>query len=252
MMTRSKSNIRWVVSICLPSFLLGMFPLVSGGQTPAEESVQRSVAKTLDAGPGTEAQPKANAKVLLDPKAPEMNKQAPGKFLAKFSTSKGDFTIEVQRAWAPRGADRFYNLVSNGYYDDVRFFRAITGFMVQFGIHGDPKVSVVWRNAEIPDDPVKASNKRGMVTFATAGPNARTTQVFVNFGNNDNLDGMGFAPFGKVIEGMKVVDSLYAQYGEGAPSGRGPDQSRIQAEGNAYLTSQFPKLDYVKTAKIVE
>jgi peptidyl-prolyl cis-trans isomerase A (cyclophilin A) len=189
---------------------------------------------------------------LLDPKSPQMNKEAPAKYQAKFVTSKGDFTIEVVRAWAPHGADRFYNLVQNGFYDDVRFFRVLTGFMAQFGISGDPKIAAVWSDATIPDDPVKQSNKRGNVTFAKRpGPNTRTTQVFISFADNTFLDGQGFAPFAKVIAGMKVVDSLYAGYGDGPPGGGGPEQGRVQSQGNAYLTRSFPKLDYVKTATIV-
>lgn len=176
----------------------------------------------------------------------------PDSFRARFETSAGDFVIEVHRAWAPRGADRFYDLVRSGYYDNARFFRVISGFMVQFGLHGDPKVSSEWRERRIPDDPVRRTNVRGMVTFATAGPGTRTTQVFINFGNNDRLDAMGFAPFGQVIEGMDVVDRLYAGYGEGAPQGRGPNQGRIQMEGNAYLERAFPKLDYVRRATIME
>jgi len=179
-----------------------------------------------------------------------LTEQAPATYKARFDTSKGPFVIEVHRAWAPRGADRFYNLVKNGFYDDVRFFRVLGGFMAQFGINGDPALMAKWRVARIADDPVKQSNQRGMVSFATAGPGTRTTQVFINFGNNGSLDGMGFAPFGKVVSGMNVVDSLYADYGEGAPSGRGPDQGRLQTEGNAYLKKNFGRLDYVKKATI--
>src|SRR4051812_6690927 len=165
-----------------------------------------------------------------------LREQAPAEYKAKFDTSKGVFVIDVHRNWAPNGADRFYNLVKNGFYDENRFFRVISGFMVQFGINGNPQVSTPWRNAQIKDDPVKQSNKRGFITFATSGPNSRTTQVFINFGDNARLDGMGFAAFGQVSTGMNVVDQLYADYGEGAPSGRGPNQGRMQSEGNAYLT----------------
>lgn len=175
----------------------------------------------------------------------------PATYRARFETSAGTFVIEVQRDWAPQGADRFYELVKSGYYDGQRFFRVLSGFMAQFGIHGDPKVSASWRDRRILDDPVRQSNTRGMVSFATAGPNTRTTQVFINYGNNQSLDGMGFAPFGKVVEGMEVVEHLFAGYGEGAPQGRGPDQGRIQGEGNPYLEHDFPKLDYVKKATIV-
>jgi peptidyl-prolyl cis-trans isomerase A (cyclophilin A) len=179
-----------------------------------------------------------------------LTEQAPATYKAKFDTSKGVFVVEVTRAFAPQGADRFYNLVKNGYYDNARFFRVISGFMVQFGINGDPALNGKWRVARIPDDKVSQSNTRGMITFATSGPNSRTTQVFINFANNTNLDAMGFAPFGKVVSGMNVVDALYSGYGEGAPNGRGPDQMRLQAEGNAYLTKDFPRLDYIKKATI--
>jgi len=185
---------------------------------------------------------------LANPAA--LNEQAPATYKVKFDTTKGPFVVEVTRAWAPKGADRFYNLVKNGFYDNVRFFRVISGFMVQFGINGDPGVMARWRTAQISDDPVTQSNKRGTITFATAGPNTRTSQVFINFADNANLDGMGFAPFGRVIKGMEIVDKIYSGYGEGAPSGKGPEQGRVQAEGDAYLTKDFPKLDYIKKATI--
>jgi peptidyl-prolyl cis-trans isomerase A (cyclophilin A) len=179
-----------------------------------------------------------------------LTEPAPATFKASLDTTKGPIIIEVHRDWAPQGADRFYNLVKNGFYDDVRFFRVIDGFMAQFGIHGNPGVQSAWRNAQIKDDPVKQSNKRGFVVFATAGPNTRTTQLFINFGDNGSLDRQGFAPFGQVVKGMDIVDKIYSGYGEGAPRGRGPDQNRLQAEGNAYLTKEFPKLDYIKSATI--
>jgi peptidyl-prolyl cis-trans isomerase A (cyclophilin A) len=181
-----------------------------------------------------------------------LKEQAPPVYKVEFDTSKGPFVVEVHRDWAPNGADRFYNLVKNGFYDNARFFRVIEGFMAQFGVNGDPKVSAVWREARIKDDPVRVSNKRTFMTFATAGPNTRTTQVFINYGDNSNLDGQGFSPFGQVVSGMKVVDSLYGGYGEGAPGGRGPNQARVQSEGNAYLGSAFPNLDYVKKATITQ
>lgn len=187
---------------------------------------------------------------LLKPRSDVMQQPAPAVFKATFETNQGDFVIEVHRDWAPAGADRFFNLVKHGFYDGVRFFRVIAGFMAQFGIHGDPKVSAIWRDERIPDDPVKEHNTRGMITFATGGPNTRTTQVFINYGDNSSLDSRGFAPFGEVVAGMEVVDRLYAGYGEGAPRGVGPNQAKIQLEGNAYLTSQFPQLDYIKKATI--
>ncbi len=190
----------------------------------------------------------ASAQNLSNPAA--LREQAPPVYKAKFDTTKGTFVVEVHRDWAPNGADRFYNLVKNGFYDNVRFFRVISGFMVQFGIHGDPKISAPWREAQLKDDPVKQSNKRGYITYAMAGPNTRTSQVFINFGDNASLDGQGFSPFGRVVTGMEVVDKLNAEYGEGAPRGRGPDQSRMQMEGNAYLTKDFGRLDYVMKATI--
>ncbi len=189
---------------------------------------------------------------LMNPLAAELNQPAPETFQARFETTAGDFVVEVQRAWAPNGADRFYNLVKNGFYDDVAFFRVIDGFMVQFGIHGDPVVWANWRTAQIPDDQVVESNARGTVSFAmTSQPNSRTTQVFINYGDNANLDEYGFAPIGTVSEGMDVVDGLYSGYGEGAPQGSGPDQLRFMDEGNEYLRTDFPELDYVERATIV-
>lgn len=186
-----------------------------------------------------------------------LTEKAPDTYKARFDTSQGPFVIEVHRDWAPKAADRFYNLVKNGYYDDCRFFRVIPGFMVQVGINGTPSTQAAWREAKITDDPVKESNKRGYVTFASAGANTRTTQFFINFGDNTNLDkpgacgaGCAFPPFGQVTQGMDVVDKLYSGYGEGAPRGRGPEQQRIQTEGNAYLVKDFPKMDYIKKATI--
>jgi peptidyl-prolyl cis-trans isomerase A (cyclophilin A) len=200
---------------------------------------------------GAPAVPAAPNPRLMNPA--ELNAIAPESFQARFTTSKGDFVVAVTRAWAPHGADRFYNLVNNGYFNDCRFFRVVYGFMVQFGINGDPALNSVWREARIPDDPPQQSNKRGFVTFATAGPNTRTTQVFINtVDRNTNLDDKGFVPFGRVVEGMDVVDKLFSGYGESAPQGHGPDQTRAQKEGNAYMTRLFPKLDSIKTATIVK
>ena len=179
--------------------------------------------------------------------------KAPPVFKVRFTTTKGVFEVEAHRDWAPNGADRFYNLVKAGFYDDCAFFRVIQGFMVQFGINGNPKVSAKWENANIPDDPASGhSNKPGMVTFATAGPNTRTTQLFINYGDNARLDYMGFTPFAQVVKGMDVVNKIYSGYGEGAPQGQGPAQDRIQKEGNAYLGKNFPKLDYIKSAVLVK
>jgi peptidyl-prolyl cis-trans isomerase A (cyclophilin A) len=176
---------------------------------------------------------------------------APDKYKVKFTTTKGDFVVEVTRAWAPNGADRFFNLVKLGYYDNTKFFRAVDGFMVQWGINGSGRVNVPWQRATIQDDTVEKSNKRGFITFATAGKNHRTTQIFINYADNARLDKMGFSPFGEVVDGMTVVDSLYKGYGEGAPGGRGPNQGRIQSEGNTYLEQEFPMLDGVKSAVVM-
>jgi peptidyl-prolyl cis-trans isomerase A (cyclophilin A) len=179
--------------------------------------------------------------------------QAPEVFLADFTTTKGHFVLEVHRSWAPNGVDRFYNLVKLGFYDDTRFFRAIPDFMVQFGISGDPQVAAKWEHASIPDDPVTQSNLRGYVTFAQTGqPNSRSTQIFICYENHPRLDSSGFAPFAKVARGMEVVDAFYKGYGEGAPSGQGPSQERIETEGNAYLDQEFPKLDRILSARIAE
>jgi peptidyl-prolyl cis-trans isomerase A (cyclophilin A) len=186
------------------------------------------------------------------PLAPPSDAASPESFRVKFVTTKGDFTVEVTRAWAPKGADRFYRLVKDGYFKDVRFFRVLPGFMAQFGMSGNPALNDKMDSLRISDDPVTQSNKRGMVTFAMAGPNTRSSQFFVNYGDNVPLDSQGFAPFGRVVDGMKVVDAFYGGYGEGAPSGAGPSQDSIRIKGNEYLQRAFPKLDYIKSATIVK
>jgi peptidyl-prolyl cis-trans isomerase A (cyclophilin A) len=221
-------------------------------QLPPPEETPKPPPPVEPAGKNPPSAPAA-AKVLLDPSLPEWSQTAPAEFRVKFSTSKGDFTALVKREWAPQGADRFYCLVKNNYYDEVRFFRVVEGFMAQFGIHGAPEVNTAWKNATIPDDPVVESNKRGMISYAMRGPNTRTVQIFINYDDkNTRLDGMNFAPFAKVVEGMDVVDKLYKGFGEGPPRGAGPNQTRIQAEGNAYLNSDFKELDFVKTARILQ
>jgi peptidyl-prolyl cis-trans isomerase A (cyclophilin A) len=190
------------------------------------------------------AKPAAANAALRTPS--KLKETAPATYKVNFETSIGAFVVEVTRAWAPKGADRFYNLVKNGYYDNGRFFRVIPKFMVQFGIYGDPKIQAGWANANIPDDPVTQSNKRGFITFATAGPNTRSTQVFINYKDNAFLDSQGFAPFGQVISGMDVVDKINPEYRED------PSQELIQRQGNAYLMKDFPRLDYVKKASIVK
>lgn len=200
--------------------------------------------KTVEAAP---------SEALLDPSL--ATETAPGEFTVLLETTAGEVRIRVHRDWAPRGVDRFYNLVRIGFYDDTAFYRVIRSpkpFMAQIGFHGDPAVDAAWRKAPIQDDPVKATNTRGMVTFAkTNAPNSRTTQIFVNYADNSFLDRMGFAPFGEVVSGMEVVDELYAGYGEGAPSGKGPAQGRIASEGNSYLREAFPELDRILKATIV-
>jgi len=197
-----------------------------------------AIAQTKSAPKAAPAKPN-----LLDPST--LTRTAPATYKVKFVTTKGDVIIEVTRAWAPRGADRFYNLVRAGFFTDATFFRVLPGFMAQFGISARPDVARAWDSAKIQDDPVKQSNKRGMITFATAGPNTRTTQLFINFGDNTQLDAQGFAPFGQVVEGMENVDKIFSGYGEQ------PDQGRITAQGKAYLDRSFPKLDKIISASIV-
>jgi peptidyl-prolyl cis-trans isomerase A (cyclophilin A) len=175
---------------------------------------------------------------------------APATFKVKFETSKGDFVVQVNKEWAPLGADRFYTLVKSNFFNNERFFRVIAGFMAQFGISPDPRSAALWERQNIPDDPPKQSNTKGRITFATAGPNTRTTQLFINLVDNVRLDQSGFAPFGEVVSGMDVVEGLYSGYGEGAPGGMGPRQELIQSQGNAYLEKEFPKLDYIKKTSI--
>jgi len=207
----------------------------------APVAAQRGKATGRRGGAASTTSAAAKAK-LKNPAA--LKEVAPAEYRAVFDTSAGPFVILVHRSWAPRGADRFYNLVKYGYYDNCRFFRVLPNFMVQFGINGDPILQAPWRNADIPDDPVTQSNKRGTLSFATAGPNTRTTQVFINFKDNSPLDSQGFAPFGEVISGMDAVSKINAEYREE------PFQDLIQRQGNAYLAKQFPRLDYVKRATI--
>jgi len=188
---------------------------------------------------------------LMDPTSAEFTRPAPERFEVLFETSEGDFVVEVHRDWAPGGAERFYNLVRAGYYDGLRFFRVIPGFVAQFGIHAEPGVTEAWRSFRMPDDPVVQPNRRGTLTFATAGPDTRTVQLFLNLVDNVHLDASGFAPIGEVTRGMDVVERLYSGYGEGAPRGLGPDQGRLQAEGEAYLSIDFPLLSQILTARVV-
>ncbi len=221
-------------------------PPVSTTVAPSPSTTEAPAPSTTVAPPTTEAPKPENP--LLSPHGAEMTRQAPESFRARFETSKGNFVVQVTRSLAPRGVDRFYNLVRHGFYNDCRFFRVIPRFVVQFGINGDPKYSRFWMEARINDDPVKGSNKRGTITFATAGPNSRTTQVFVNYIDNVRLDSMGFAPFGEIVEGMDVLDSLNSEYQDNASK----NQDKIQTQGNAYLKSRFPNLDYIKKAVIAK
>ena len=170
---------------------------------------------------------------------------APETFRVRFETSCGDFTVEVQRKWAPLGADRFHELVKAGFYDECRFFRVVPGFVVQWGLNGDPAVYTKWKDREFKDDKVTESNLKGYVTFASRGPDTRTCQLFINLEDNQRLDNLGFAPFGKVVEGMEVVEKINAEYGQS------PNQSLIQEQGNEYLKAKFPKLDYIKKATVL-
>jgi len=192
--------------------------------------------------------------LLLNPQSPEMNRRAPETFDVRLETSKGVILIEVHRGWAPHGSDRFYNLARAGYYDDSRFFRVIPGKWAQFGVNGDPQIANTWRRQPFPDDPRRESNVRGTVAFAFAVPNGRTTQVFINLRDNSAThDSEPFVPFGKVIEGMDVADALNSEYGETSGSGiRAGKQEPLFQGGNAYLESQFPRLDYIKHAIVIE
>ncbi|HKG90885.1 MAG TPA: peptidylprolyl isomerase [Gemmatimonadaceae bacterium] len=182
---------------------------------------------------------------------PFWSRPAPDSFRVRVETTRGAFLIDVHRAWAPAGADRFYNLVRAGFFDDSRFFRVRAGFIAQFGIPGDPAVAAAWRTRTIPDDPVRQRNERGFVSYAMTGPDTRTTQLFINLGDNTRLDAEGFAPIGRVVEGMDVVDRLYAGYGEDAGGGmRGGKQGPLFEGGNAYLDRAFPRLDRLVRARV--
>ena len=229
---------------------------VSKGSAPgksagaAETSAQADPNGRKQAPAGSAMPSKPMTEYLKRPRAAIY--RAPETFKVRFETTKGDFVVQITRAWSPTGADRFYNLTRFGFWDDIAFFRVIDGFMAQFGMHGDPKVTRHWQKATITDDPVVKSNLRGYVTFAkTSLPHSRTTQLFINFGDNPNLDEMDFAPFGQVIEGMDVVDQIY-KVGEGPPAGPGPSPRRIQLLGNDYLRKNYPQIDYIKRGWFTE
>lgn len=237
----------------LLSFLfLGLACAVVGCSEDGNEqprSVLESLAEMEKAKKNLDAPPTPPAPVIApdQPGSVMVEKMAPttGTYSVKFETTAGDFVVLVHREWAPVGAQRFHDLVKSGFYDECRFFRVVSGFMVQFGINGSPATQQNWERP-LPDDPATESNRRGYMTFATSGPNSRTTQVFINYVDNSFLDSQGFSPFGEVIEGMDSVDKINAEYGES------PDQGQINSAGNAYLKSQFPKLDYIKKATVIE
>jgi cyclophilin family peptidyl-prolyl cis-trans isomerase len=214
------------------------------GRLPAQ-----TARKTIGAGRGRSTST-ASRRSLMRPAS--LNQRAPAVYRARFTSTQGDFVIEVTRAWAPLGADRFYNLVKNGFFTDASFFRVVPGFVVQFGIPAKPEIGKAWAHATIKDDPVVQSNTAGTVTFATGGPDTRSSQVFINLRDNSNLDGQGFSAFGKVTDGMDVVEKLYSGYGDGPPFGNGPDQGRLTNEGKAYLDKNFPRLDSIKSAVVVK
>jgi peptidyl-prolyl cis-trans isomerase A (cyclophilin A) len=202
------------------------------------------VPREMDPEDTMPAAPPANPLITPDPAL--LTAAAPDSFDVLFETSKGNFTIRARRDWAPNGVDRFYYLISHGYYNEARFFRAVQNFMVQFGLHAQPEITAAWQQRRIPMDSVKMGNKRGRLTYAMgSSPDTRTTQLFINFRDNDRLDAMGFAAIGEVINGMDIVDQINTEYGES------PHQGSISANGNAYLTSQFPNLDYIISARVI-
>jgi peptidyl-prolyl cis-trans isomerase A (cyclophilin A) len=239
------------LALVIAAGILGVVARVSA-QTPDKSPAKpkASTAQKTGAATKTGAASAAHSydRALLRPAL--LKDKAPDTYQVKFTTTKGDFTVTVARVWAPRAADRFYNLAKHHFYDNASFFRVLPGFVAQFGLSVYPPVSAAWSKATIADDPVTQSNKKYYLTFATAGPNTRTTQVFINLADNPRLDGMGFAAFGQISEGMNVVDTLYADYGEGAPSGGGPDQGEIEKLGKSYLDKGWPKLDYIKTTTL--
>lgn len=222
-----RSLLTAVCSAAVCAAFAAWFPILAAGQAPAAA---------------------AKASKLLTPAA--LTAKAPALFKAKFDTSKGVFIVEVHRDWAPLGADRFYNMVTNGFFSGVRFFRVIPNFMAQFGINGNPAVTAAWNKIDLKDDPPnKQSNTRGFITYGTTGrPDSRGTQVFINYKDNAFLDAQGFVPFGQVVEGMEIVDMLNAEYASGPQNAQG----RISAEGNKFLIASYPKLDFIKTATVVK
>lgn len=196
--------------------------------------------------------PESAHAALRDPSNAYWTTRAPERFFVRFETTKGAFVIDVHRDWAPRGADRFYQLVQSGFFDDSRFYRVRAGYIVQFGIAGDPAIAQRWRDQRFPDDSVRHTNLRGVVAYAMTGPNTRTTQIYINLRDNTLLDAQGFSPIGEVVRGMDVVDALYAGYGETSGGGmRNGKQAPMFEEGNAYLDRNYPKLDHLRRAVVV-
>lgn len=231
--------------------MLHRFVLVLGLLTACDRSNAIADATKVESDTDKKA---AAAEVKFDPKLVDIDAakaKAPDQYEVDFTTTKGNFRVRVHREWAPIGADRFYNLVAIGFYDGTSFFRVMTGFMAQFGVHGIPKVNDAWKVSRIADDPRTQANRKGRLSFANAGPNTRTTQVFINYNDHASLDTMGFAPFGEVVSGMDVVEKLHAEYGDGPPGGSGPDQHEMERKGADYLARRFPKLDRIESAKLV-
>jgi peptidyl-prolyl cis-trans isomerase A (cyclophilin A) len=244
----AKVIIRKVFGLVGMGLLVGIAAMDAQGQAPAQP--QKPAAKSGTAGQGTTKKGTATAssydRALLRPAL--LKAKAPEQYQVKFVTTRGEFTLTVKRAWAPLGADRFYNLVKHHFYDSASVFRVVPSFVAQFGISAYPAVTKAWRGTDIKDDPVTQSNKKGYITFATSGPNTRTTQVFINLKDNTGLDSRGFAPFGVVDgNGMNVVEMFYDQYGDNA----GIDQGQIEAKGKAYLEKSFAKLDTIKSATML-
>ena len=255
-------RVNWFVAATMMGTLFCGCKAKEEAPPPEQSKAEAPATPKTEAPTPAAAQPEATAsapaeaprkgfdRALLRPSL--LKETAPETFRVKFTTTRGDFVVTVNRAWAPNGADRFYNLVKHHFFDNASFFRVHPGFIVQFGISAYPQVSAAWTNATIKDDPVKQSNKMDFVTFATAGPDTRTTQLFINLVDNSRLDKSGFAPFGKVTEGMNVVEMFYEGYGEiPAMGGAGPETAEIEKQGKPYTDKNFPKLDYIKTLTVM-
>src|SRR6266852_269534 len=259
-------RVKWfVAALAVGTLFFGCKAKEQTAEAPPREQPKAEAPATPKAEPPAAAATQPEAAVSAPAPAPRsgydrallraalLKDKAPETFQVKFTTTRGDFVVTVNRAWAPNGADRFYNLVKHHFFDNASFFRVHPGFIVQFGISAYPPVSAAWSNATIKDDTVKQRNKMNFVTFATAGPNTRTTQLFINLVDNSRLDKDGFAPFGKVTEGINVVEMLYEGYGEiPAMGGPGPEPGDIERLGKAYIDKSFPKLDSIKSTTLIE